>query len=574
MPADRATGRAAVGALAGPLLIAVVAAWLPGQLQASTARWWLLGGVLPLVVAVRVAGRGLTDIPGWRLAALPFGALAAWSAASALWVPAPGAALRVALLQLGWAAAVLVGLAAATGEREGGETTAGGDTPQGGGQATARGGATSAPSGARGRLQVSRWAAIAGLAAAAPTIWSPGGTFGNPSLLAGFLAPCLVLVFTSLPTLGVRWRAVALISAAAQATALVRSDSLAGAAAVVVGLATWVALPPPEGRWRLARFLAVPVAAALILLLPDLRQHAAGRTQLVSIAGTVAAHALPFGVGAGQLQGPFLEEQAAQVAAGTADASLWSNLVHAHDEPLQALAESGLPGLLVLFPFGAAFLRPRRSAARAALAAAITVALVSPAMYEPATAALACVCVGLCVSEFSRSARIASPGAGPPRRTLARSAALAAMLLTAALATAHLLGDRLTVRGAASNAPDTLRLAAALSLTPAPALRAGADRLLPAHPTRARLLAEEAVRHAPTPVGWLLVARAHLAAFEPLPAVTACEQAARLHPRLFAAWVDLSLARAEARDHAGARVAAAHARRLRPNDPRVSWLPE
>lgn len=505
------------------MLLAVAAAWLPGQLHASTTRWWLLGGVLPLVVAWRAPG-SLTRWPVTLIALL-----AAWSAATALWAPAPGAALRVALLHLGWAAALAVGLAASTGDR---------------------------------RL-LPRWVAAAALLAALPSLARPGGTFGNPTLLACFLAPTLVYGLASLPALPPRWRALVVLSTAVQALALISTGSLGAAAAVATGLALHVTLREPGSPWHPARLLALP-AGALVLVLPGVGDHLAGRWQLTRIVAAVATDALPFGVGAGQLHGTFLERQSTAIAAGDADPALWSNLVHAHNEPLQALVELGLPGLVLLVPLVAALVGPR-SPARAALAAALTVALVSPALHEPATAALAFVCAGVCLGE--RAGR----DGPPPTRGLTSPVARWRLLLLApaALATGHLLGDRLTV--AAS--PEALRLAAALSLTPEPALRAHADGLLPAHPTRARLLAEHAVHRTRTPAGLLLLARAHLAALEPHRAVAACEEAARLHPRLFAAWVDLALARAEAGDPHGARAAADRARQLRPDDPRLRWLP-
>lgn len=549
--------------LAGPALLAVTAAWLPGQAHAGAVRWWLLAGVLPLVAAS-------SSLPaGWQRAALPFVLLAGWSALSGSWAPAPGAAVHVALTQLGWAAMALVGLAWAAERRER-------DDPAASDRALAP------------------WVAAAGAWAAAPAlVGDAGGTFGNPSLLAGFLGPSLVLGACLAGSAGGRARAALLASVALQAMALARAGSLAGFVAPAAGLAAWLVLPPPGRARRGARVVGALVLAASLLLLPGLRAHLTGRAQLSRIALGVAAQALPFGTGAGQLPGPFLREQARRMAAGDADPALWTLATHAHDEPIHALAEGGLPGLLLLVPFALALTSrrrpggpagqagqegqeghrgPGRTPARVTLAAAVPVMLVSLPLYEPASAALITWCVGACIGESPRASFREPLTFTSRHRSSLRVAVFSTIAIGAVLATGHLLADRLLVTGARRGSTDALTTAAALSLTPAPALRAAADRLLPEHPTRARLLADEAVARQHTPAGLLLSGRAAMAALEPVRAASRFEEAIHLHPRLFAAWLGLSIARASAGDHAGASIARDRAARLRPTDPRLRWI--
>ena len=511
--------------LAAALVVALAVAWLPGQTHAGALRLIFGCGVLPLLAATRLRRSGWPWVLCWGL-------LAASALIATPFVPDPGGALRVFAVQLGWVGALALGLSA----------------------------------GERARAMLPWTAAIAGAIAAVPGLVWRGGTFGNADLLAGFLVATALLTLDALRTPRRTTRVAVGVSLAAQLASVVLAGSLGAFAALGVGAAGMAHVQAPLGRR--ARILAVLSAIAALACVTAAsgaaREHLAGRAYVARVAGHVAVSALPLGVGAGQLHGPFLEAQAELLDERPDLAGLWTNAAHAHNEPLHALAEQGPLGLaLLLLPLGAALARPRPGAPWAVVLAISALSLVSLPLYEPATAAVTALCVGLVLGRPSRPA---------PR--LARYAALAAATLSLALCSSELLADRLLARGARDHSPAVLSAAAALALRPAPALQMEADALLPDHPLRAALLVEEAVALDPSPRGLVLLGRARLAAGEPHRAIAAFERAAHLHPRLFAAHFDLAQAYEQAGDRHSARRHAERARSLRPSDPRLRWLPK
>ena len=95
---------------AGALLLILAGAWLPGQARAGELRLWIAQAALPLLVLLWVPE--LAPRRTW-LRLLPWGLLVFGTLLQAPAQPAPGAALAVLLVQLGWLGAGLLGLGAA-----------------------------------------------------------------------------------------------------------------------------------------------------------------------------------------------------------------------------------------------------------------------------------------------------------------------------------------------------------------------------------------------------------------------------------------------------------------------------
>jgi hypothetical protein len=480
----------------------------------------------------------------------PLLCLSASSVGWAVLAPAPGAAVRVAVTQLGWAAAAAAGVAS----RHGG-----------------------AP------ISATSWAAACA-ALALPMVWpslrDQGGTLGNPTLLAGALASVLGgLALSVWPRGGLRLLCglAALFGVAALAVA----ESL-GAVVALLAVAG-VKLGQLPRRWWLTLLL---LPAAAVLAAKPLREHLAGRLQLWDLAaGVVGDH--PFGVGPGAFSRHFVEHQAAAWEAGQMDRNLWTLASHAHNEWLQVLTEQGVLGLSFCLLAFLPLARRRKTeepswAARGALAAGAVFAWVSTPWYEPVSAFVFWFAVGGLGAEWRKSEpAVASEGGvggalGRVRSAtgpVAARALVVSALLAVGLASSELFASRLTVLAARTNDPRGLQLAAAVALRPAPALRALADRLLPEHATRARLAAERAAELDPTPGAWLLIGRASMAALEPARAADAYATSVRLNPRLFAGWVGLAHAAHACRAFELSLQARNRAAALRPNDPALRFLP-
>lgn len=471
----------------------------------GAARAWLVTGAVPLVVAM-----GRPALGRWLV---PWGALVGSTLLWVPWVADPSAALGVARTQIGWLAALALGLSV-------------------------------------GRVDVSGWAAAAGVVAAAPAWWVPGGAFGNTSLLAGFLAATVVLTAHG-------WRRWWIWPAlGAQIWALWLSESLAAWLAIGAGgAAAAFARARPRGRAVIA--LSVGAALAATLLADDVRDHLGRRGYMAAVSADVARAAAPLGVGPGQLHGAFLEAQARRPAS-----DLWTNATHAHAEPLHALAEQGVAGLLLLaVPFLAGLLRVGRDAAWPTLIACAVLAMFSLPLYEPGTAFVAALCTGQLLAE---GAPRASAGWRRPAAVALGAAALLA-------ASAALLADRLLVRGAEAADPALVARAALLDLRAPRTLRVWAD--ISPDPAEAEALALESLRRTPSVEGWLLAGRAAMRQAAPERAVPAFAEAVRLHPRLFAGHFNLARAYEELGDRHRARRHATRARSLRPGEPRLRWLP-
>jgi len=557
---------------AGALLLILAGAWLPGQARAGELRLWIAQAALPLLVLLWVPE--LAPRRTW-LRLLPWGLLVFGTLLQAPAQPAPGAALAVLLVQLGWLGAGLLGLGAAA----------------------------QPPSPAPVRRGAG-WAAAAGAVAAGPGLAFAGGTFGNADLLAGFLA--LTLLWT-LPLVvsgdratddgrqrawsPLRW--LGLVALGLQAAALVVSQSLGAWLAVAVGGWAWWAV----GRWRwpqpaeskvpyirkaLVLFVMPLLVLAASLLSPMVQEHLAARGYLYRVGLTVAGTALPWGVGPGRFHGSFLDAQAALAAREPATLDHWTNAEHAHSEAGQLLAEQGPLGLLLgLLPFALLVLRPRAHPAWAAGVAGLVLAQLSLPLYEPATAFLLAFSVGWALGDPATSPRAASAPAAPCewRRAVSwpglwRPLGLALALIALLLGTAELLASRLLVRGVAAGAVEPVALAAELSLRPARARRHQATLLLDPDPARALVVAREAVRLDPSPAALVLEGQAAMRLRAPHLALPPLQAAVRLAPRAFAAHFDLARAYEEAGDRFQARRHATRARSLRPTDPRLRWLPE
>ncbi len=139
---------------------------------------------------------------------------------------------------------------------------------------------------------------------------------------------------------------------------------------------------------------------------------------------------------------------------------------------------------------------------------------------------------------------------------------------------AHVLGDRLLVRGVEAEDPEVLSKARQYSLASSRAMQhEAAVRLLREEVPEAHDLVQEALRIRPSPSGWVLLGRVHMAQHRFDEAAEAFSEAVRLHPRLFAGHYNLALAYEAAGDRFEARRHAERARSLRPSDKRLRNLP-
>ncbi len=193
-----------------------------------------------------------------------------------------------------------------------------------------------------------------------PGKWRTFGTLGNPNWTGEFLAAAALVSLGRLAELGTararRWvlPAVALMVLALAAT-LARGAWLACA----VGVAAYFWIRRPAGRLRLSHWApAVALAAAALIILPLVYRPAAvehllniksvrGRVFIWAVTGTMIQAAPWFGHGLGTFGLHFPHYQARAFAQDWA-APFLSNAsatTHAHNDYLQAWAETGLLGL-------------------------------------------------------------------------------------------------------------------------------------------------------------------------------------------------------------------------------------
>ena len=541
-------GAAQLATLAGGLVLLLALAWLPGQGRASAARLWIATGVLPFLL-ILLPWRQLGRRTWWLL---PWGLLAATALVSAPWLRDPGGGLETFLIQGSWTAALALGLVVAT------EPAA--------------------------RAQLPRWIAAAGAAAAVPALFVPGGSFGNTSLLAGFLAATAVWTGASLLERP-RWREPWWITMAGglslQLVALARCGSVAGWAAVVLGLATWCVVAAVRGRVN--RRLAGAVLGVLLVGCalggwasgagPIAAEHGRSRLHMARCCLAAATQAGVGGAGAGQLHGAFVEAQVTVLDQREADRDLWTNAYHGHNEVLHALVERGPAGAaLVLVVVVVALFKTRDLTAWAAVLALAAVGLVSLPLYEPATWVLAALSVGLALGA-------PSPGSQPPpknhpcRARWLKPGLVVVAIPCGLLASADLVADRLLVRATVEEDAQLAAWAQRLSQRPARAMLFHAALVAPVDPRLAEELALQAVALDPSPSGWLLAGDAAMAVPDPGGAIPHYMEAVRLNPQLFAGHFNLARAYEEHGDRFSARRHARRARSLRPSDPRLDWLP-
>lgn len=302
--------------LANAAVLALALAWLPGQTSAGALRVWLCAGALPCLVL----WRGRLDGGIWwaLLAGL---ALVHWS------LPA----IAIALWQLGWWAAVLLGRHAPAGHAA---------------------------------------IAAAGALAAAPGWIDPSGLFGNPDYLAAFVALC-VPSMVERARADRRWLGALVIAAGA----LVRAQSLGAWAALAFTAVVALLIH----RRALGVVALVVLGVAGLLGRETIAEHVRGRAHLVTMAAYIAKDAPIAGVGAGRFHAEFIAEQARH----RPPAGLWTNAHHAHAEPAQVVVEQGLPGLLLLcLPILLVLRRPKTTHTATVLVGAL-LGLVTLPLYMP-----------------------------------------------------------------------------------------------------------------------------------------------------------------------------------------------
>ena len=402
-----------------------------------------------------------------------------------------------------------------------------------------------------------------------PAAVSNAGTMGNPNFTGAVLALAAPAAL-ALALRGGRWwgRAAWGGLAAACVAATVHIGSWTGAVGAAVGLfALGIHALHLRGRPRLAlgagALLVVLVGAALAS--PTVRGHLADRWYMARVSAAAGLEAPLRGHGLGGFPHAFLDAQADVLEENVDERGRWTRALHAHSEPMHALVERGLPGLLAwLGLWGAiAWISIRRRGLpglTGILAAGFALSLGEfPQHLVPVQLIL-----GLAVG---RSATASAPNFGPEgpptgarrwTRHLVWLLAIPLFLVPPWLA----LSDRALTQGDPAQAlavnPWNGRAAFAVALVEQDGLAPTgcayarlADRLLPS-PASAMTLGLCAARRGRTDEG-----------------IVALRRAARWNPRNAAAHANLALLLLEAGDLAGARNHAVRASSLRPGDPAI-----
>lgn len=478
--------------MASVAVIALALAWLPGQTSAGALRVWISVGALPCLVAWRGQLRG-----GLAWCVL---------AATAL-IPGTSAGVWLATCQLGWWAALVLGR-----------------------HAPARPSAI----------------AIAGVLAALPGLLHPNGLFGNPDYLAAFVALCVPGAWVMMRQ-DRRWglALVVMLGALARAQSLGAWAALATVAVVALAM---------HRRWAAVALLGV-LAVAGVLGRESIFAHVKGRIHIAQVAAGVAKTAPILGVGAGQVHGAFLQQQARTLD----EPALWTNAHHAHQEPLQMLAEQGVIGLVLLcLPILMALRRPW-TMHHATVGVGVVLGMVTLPLYMAGASFLIAHALGAALGP--------APSTAPAWRWPARIVAGALLMI----ATSQLMADRMLARADRARDPQLAETAAAWSLRPARALRVAAAH----QPASARALAlADAANDLDLSVeGVMLRGRIAHQVGDLKAAEKAFRRATRLHRWLFAGWFNLSRTLEDQGDRGAARAAGARARALRPGDPRLRHLP-
>ncbi|MGK0362918.1 MAG: tetratricopeptide (TPR) repeat protein, partial [Bradymonadia bacterium] len=473
-------------------VVALAIAWLPDQTSAGALRAWLCAGALPCLILWQGGLRGGLS---WLLLA-----------ATAL-ISGTSTAVWLATWQLGWWAALLLG-----------------------------------------RHAPARHSAIAaaGALAALPAWYDPNGLFGNPDYVAAFVALCVPSAWVMM-TQDRRW-AIVLV---AMLGALVHAQSLGAWAALAVVAVIALAI---HRRWAAVALLGL-LAIAGALGRESVATHLEGRAHLAGVTARVARTAAFVGLGAGQLHGAFLVQQARTLD----DAALWTNAHHAHAEPLQVVAEQGLLGLALLcLPILIALRRPWTTH-HATVGVGVILGAVTLPLYMPGVCLLVAHGLGAALGPSAAT----SPIWRWPARLLG-----AGLLL---IATSQLMTDRMLARADRTADAPLAETAARWSLRPASALRVAAGHQ-PAS-AHALALADAANAIDPSVEGIMLRGQILHQTGEFAGAEEAFRRAVHLHRWLFAGWFNLSRTLEDQGDRPGARAAAKRARALRPSDERLRHLP-
>lgn len=495
--------------MAGIAAVVLALAWMPGQTTASALRGWICVGALPCLVLWQ--GR---HAPTTLRGGLPWLLLAA----TAL-IPATSTAVWLATCQLGWWAALVLG-----------------------------------------RYAPARHCAIAtaGVLAALPGLIGPMGLFGNPDYLAAFVALCVPSAWV-LVRQDRRWAMALLL----MLTALARAQSLGAWVALAVVAVIALAI---HRRWAAVALLGI-LAVAGALGRESIATHVEGRAHLAQVVARAARAAPILGLGAGQVHGAFLVQQARTLD----DSALWTNAYHAHNEPLQMFAEQGVVGLILLcLPILMALRRPW-TAYHATVGVGLILGAVMMPLYMAGASFLIAHVLGAALGPVE--ARGSTDPLAPTEATASiwrwPSRLLGVTVLL--IATSQLMTDRMLARADRTADAQLAETAARWSLRPASALRVAATHQ-PAS-AHALALADAANAIDPSVEGIMLRGRILHQTGELAGAEEAFRRAVHLHRWLFAGWFNLSRTLEDQGDRPGARAAAKRARGLRPSDARLRHLP-
>ena len=411
---------------------------------------------------------------------------------------------------------------------------------------------------------------MAGVGPLCPAAVAQAGTMGNPNFTGALLAlaapACLALALGSRS----RWRTAAwtgLILASLASLAVL--GSWTGAVGAGFGLSA-VALHAltRRGRRRTALGLTLVIlgVAGGALTSPTVRDHLADRGYMARCAAGAAAERPLAGSGLGGFPRAFLEAQAELLEAHPEERGRWTRALHAHSEPLHALVERGILGMLVWLALWGVILwsllaTRGRSPGRAGLTGILVAGLALSLGEFPGHLVPVQLTLGLAVGGMSAptDSPASEPHPGSSRaRVLVWLLAIPLFLVPPWLA----LSDRALTRGDPSTAleinPWNGRAAFSVAL-------AEQDGLAPTGCTYA-LLAD---RLLPSPASAMTLGLCAARSEHRNAGIAALRRAVRWNPRSAAAHGNLALLLVASGDKEGARRHALRATSLRPGDPRI-----
>ncbi|MDX9723155.1 MAG: O-antigen ligase family protein [Myxococcota bacterium] len=525
------------------LLIALL--YLPGLGSWGAARQFLLCAGVPVLLLTTLWLRPLRFTRAQLALMLPWALLAGLAISRAPFLPHPGWALDNALWVCALSCALALGIALARDQ----DTSASAAHP----------------------IQWALCAAALGLSSfSVLEASSVSAGFGNPDLLAAFLSLSVPWLLSAM--LHPEHRRLRLVAAAGllmSGLALLRLESLGALLAALLGVA-W--LLGAHWRSRLRWLVALGILAALLAStqLQLVKEHLESRRFMAEVSLSIV-ESEPLGVGPGHFAPAWMEAQAHyfSVPEQKRQKRFWTRAAHAHNELLHVAAEQGVAAVpLLLAPF-LILLFSRRQAplSKAVALAALSLAMFSLPLYEPASAFLVAFSLGW---GWSGQATTSAPEG---RRLRLLGLALLA-LVCVGLASTQLLSKRLLVLGADREDPELLALASTLSLRPERAQLHRAELLLATDPLSASTLAQVTAQAEPSPLSWALAGRCSLAADAIPDAIAAFEESVRLHPWFFAGYFNLSVLWKIQGDWEQSRRYAMRARSLAPEDYRLRSLPD